>query len=39
MGTAFATGQVAGAVAALAVQEKPGYAALRAARIDHGVIL
>jgi len=39
MGTGFATGQAAGAAAALATQGRPGYAALRAALLDQGAII
>ena len=39
MGTAFATGQAAGAAAALALQGRSDYPALRAALLDQGAIL
>lgn len=39
MGTAFATGQATGAAAALALQGRSGYPALRAALLDQGAIL
>jgi len=39
MGTAFATGQAAGAAAALALQGRSDYPALRATLLDQGAIL
>ena len=39
MGTGFATGQAAGTAAALALQGRPDYSALRAALLDQGAVL
>jgi len=39
MGTGFATGQAAGVAAAMALQGRPDYAALKAALLDQGAIL